>query len=122
MFSKELSTSVPRSMTSSTRLSSSCWKVSRGIRTYTPLAEAACDIVFRLFPIRVREHLLRLVELPELARVAHVLDVEEARVVRDAGGLLHVVRHDHYRVALLQVGHGVLDLLGRYGIEGARRL
>src|SRR5215210_5800907 len=122
MLSRELWTSEPRFMTSSMRSSSSCWKVSRGIRSYIPLAEAACDVVFCLFSIRVREHLLRIVELPEPARVAHVLDVEEARVVGDAGGLLHVVRHYDDRVALLEIGHRVLDLLGRDRVERARRL
>src|SRR5215210_3551533 len=122
MLSKEFSTSAPRCMTSSTRSSSSCWKVSRGISPKTPLAEAACDVVFGLSPIGVGEHLLRIIELPEPARVAHVLDIEKARVVRDAGGLLHVVRHDDDGVVLLQLVHGVLDLLGRDGVEGARRL
>src|SRR5688500_9216313 len=87
-----------------------------------PLAEPARHVVFRLLAIGIREHLLRLVELPELARITHVLDVEESRVVRDARRLLHVVRHDYHRVALLQLVHGVLDLLGRDRVERARRL
>src|SRR5215217_7635054 len=98
MFSRELSTSEPRSRTTVTRSSSSCWKVSRGISFYHPLAEPARHVVFGLLAVWVREHLLRLVELPEPPWITHVLDVEEPCVVRDAGCLLHVVRHDDYRV------------------------
>src|SRR5919202_6674303 len=86
------------------------------------LAESTGHVVFSLLALWRGEHLIRIVELPELARIAHVLDVEEAGVVRDARRLLHVVRHDHHRVALLELLHRVLDLLCRDRVQSTRWL
>src|SRR5215210_393444 len=47
---------------------------------------------------------------------------EERRPVADPRGLLHVVRHDDDRVALLQLCHEVLDLERRAWVERGRRL
>src|SRR5918992_5972980 len=118
--SRQDSTSWPSSTTSSTRWFSSRWKISRGIKASLP--EASRNVVLRLLALGVREHLVRLVELPEPARISHVLYVEEARVVRDTRRLLHVVRHDDHSVPLLEIGHGVLYFLGRDRVQGARRL
>src|SRR5918995_92981 len=83
------STSRPRASISPTSRFSSFWKVSRG--TVLSLAEAPGDVVLRLLAFGVGEHLVRLVKLPQPPRVAHALDVEKARVVRDARRLLHIV-------------------------------
>src|SRR5262245_11317700 len=53
-------------------------------------AEAACHVVDRGLPSRVREHLLGLVHLDQPSRLAGALDAEEARAVADARRLLHV--------------------------------
>src|SRR5712691_1391847 len=58
---------------------------------------------------------------PALA-VAADLDAEERGHVRDAGGLLHVVRDDHDRVVALQVVEELLDARGRDRVEGGGRL
>src|SRR5262245_162850 len=80
------------------------------------LAESSRNIVLRDGLSGVREDLDRPVELHELAQ--H----EEGRVVGDPRRLLHVVRHDHDRVARLQLVDEVLDLLGRNGVERGGRL
>ena len=58
---------------------------------------------------------------PLAARLVH-LDREERRHVRDAGRLLHVVRHDHDRVVALELVHQVLDPGGRDRVERRRGL
>src|SRR5215217_5120403 len=69
MFSRELSTSEPRSRTTVTRSSSSCWKVSRGISFYHPLAEPA----LRFLPDRLRRvHRARVARAATRARAATV--------------------------------------------------
>ncbi len=55
------------------------------------------------------------------AVVAH-LDMEEGSHVRDACRLLHVVRHDHDRVVVLQFVHEILDTGRRDRVEGRARL
>src|SRR5690606_2628745 len=57
-------------------------------------AEATGDVVERLLVLRVLEDRGGLRVLDELAGLAGALDVEERRLVRHAGGLLHVVRDD----------------------------
>src|SRR5258706_7491311 len=79
-------------------------------------AEAAADVVFGRADARLHEDLAGLAELDQLA------EVHEGRVVRNAGGLLHVVSHDHDRVALLQLLHQLLDLLRRDRVQGGARL
>ena len=54
--------------------------------------------------------------LDELAQV------EEGGVVGDADRLLHVVRHDHDRVVLLELVDQLLDLRGGDGVERRGRL
>src|SRR2546430_16027075 len=49
-------------------------------------------------------------------------EVEESRVVRDAGRLLHVVRHDHDAERLFELDHELFDALRRGRIEGRARL
>ena len=65
----------------------------------------------------LREHRAGVVVLDELAGLAGARDVEERRPVGDAGRLLHVVRHDHDRVVLLQLLDQVLDGEGGDRVE-----
>src|SRR5215467_13538452 len=61
------------------------------------LAEAAGDVVLGARILGLREDRLRVVVLDEHARalsLAALADIEEGGHVRDARGLLHVVRHD----------------------------
>src|SRR5215217_4796624 len=67
------------------------------------LAETPRHVVLRSLVGRLREDLLRLVELDEDARPLSFparLDAEEGCHVGDARGLLHVVGDDHDRVVL----------------------
>jgi hypothetical protein len=64
----------------------------------------------------VGEDALGVIELDE---VAHV---EEGGEVRPAGGLLHVVRHQHQGIALPQLVQELLDARGGDGVEGGAGL
>src|SRR5690606_23008349 len=81
-------------------------------------AEATGDVVLRGLLAGVGEHGGRRVDLDEPTGLAGRGDVEEARAVRDARGLLHVVGHDDDRVALLERRDEVLDRERRDGVEG----
>src|ERR687896_2203906 len=98
--------SRPPSACSSSPASSS-WKCVRVVSD--TLADLAGDVSLRARVGRVGEDLVGVVELhdaPGAVLLALVeLDREEGRHVRHAGGLLHVVRHDHDRVVLLQLQH-----------------
>src|ERR687896_1190931 len=102
--------SRPPSACSSSWASSS-WKCVRVVSD--TLADLAGDVSLRARVGGVGEDLLGGLELHDtpgagpLAPLA--LDREEGRHVRHAGRLLHVVRHDHDRVVLLQLHHEVLD-------------
>src|SRR3954468_5101655 len=88
----------PRAATSSPRSSFwKCWRVS------PTSAELARDVVLRARIGGRREDLVRGVVLDALARE------HERRRVRHARGLLHVVRDDDNRVALLELGDELLD-------------
>src|SRR5687767_805145 len=76
-------------LTRSTRSSTSWWNRRSGM-----LAEPPGDVGLGARLAGVLEDLPRLPELDELP------EVEVGRVVADAGGLLHVVRHDDHRVVL----------------------
>src|SRR5699024_3096275 len=69
----------------------------------TRSAEAARDVVLGLLVHGVGEDGVGVVDLDEVAGLAGAGDVEEPGAVRDAGGLLHVVGHDHDRVLLLEL-------------------
>src|SRR5918999_1377730 len=79
----------------------------------TASSEPARDVVLGALVGGVGEDLRRLVVLDEDPAAPRSLvrdpDAEEGGHVRDARGLLHVVRHDHDRVLALQVVHQVLD-------------
>src|SRR5689334_17141631 len=72
-------------------------------------AEAAGDVGLGRLVVGVGEHLAGGVELHEVTGLAGGLEVEEAGVVGDAGGLLHVVGDDDDRVVRLQLVDQVLD-------------
>src|SRR5215467_5264057 len=74
-------------------------------------AEATGDIVLRAPVARRREYLAGRVELGQLAQI------HERREIRDAGGLLHVMRDDHDRIVRLELVDQLLDLGGRDRIE-----
>src|SRR5947199_7016589 len=75
------------------------------------LAELAGHVLLGAVVVRVREDLLRRPDLHELA-VQH-----ERGPVRHARGLLHVVRDDRDRVALLELVDQLLDLERRDRVE-----
>src|SRR5215210_3761574 len=105
---------------------SSSWKcvrdVSLMVRTLPALADLSGHIRLRARVGGVGEDLLGIVELHHPAGavllVGVQLDREEGRLVGHARGLLHVVRHDHDRVLLLELEHQVLDLAGRDRVQG----
>src|SRR5919204_2938792 len=66
-------------------------------------AELPGDVFLGPAVVRLREHLVRGPALDQFA-VEH-----ERRGVRNARGLLHVVGHDHDRVALLELVDQLLD-------------
>src|SRR3954471_10134910 len=119
------SASITRSSCSTTRSSppsaaasscwSSSWKCCRVIGT-TRLAELPGDVLLGAGVAGVAEDLLRRRVLDQLA------EEHERGRVRHTGGLLHVVRDDHDRVALLQVLDEVLDLERRDRVEGGAGL
>src|SRR6266540_6156249 len=67
--------------------------------------EPAGDVCLGALVLRTGEDLLCLPELDELA------EVEEPRVIRHAGRLLHVMRNDHDRVGLFQLDDQFFDAL-----------
>src|SRR5215469_6966640 len=75
------------------------------------LPELAGDIVLRPSLARVGEDLRGGADLDELAQI------EEGRVVRDTGCLLHGVGHDDDRVPLLQLVDQLFDLRSGDGVE-----
>src|SRR3954469_14503974 len=102
----------PRAWTSSACSSSwNCWRPGIRRRPFPGRvsAETAADVVLGLLLRRVGEDLLRRVDLHETTGLARPLDVEERRQVAGARGLLHIVRHDHDRVLLLELENQVLD-------------
>src|SRR3569623_647486 len=95
------------------------------IRRLYHSAKAAGDVVLGPGIARVREDLCGHVILDELAvALARVVELrgEERGAVARACRLLHVVRHDHDRVLLLELAHQLLDPRGRDRIERAARL
>src|SRR6476661_7381215 len=79
-------------------------------------SESPGDVRLGTLLARAGEQALSVLHLDELA------EVEEGRPVRDARGLLKVVRDDDDRELALQLVDELLDLLGRRGIERRRRL
>src|SRR4051794_19992394 len=106
--------SPPSARSSSSR--SSCLKCARDSPMTRLLAELAGDVLLGAGVARVREDLLGLVELDQLA------GEHERGPVGDARGLLHVVRDDHDRVALLELVDQLLDLERRDRVERRARL
>src|ERR1035438_2255844 len=84
-------------------------------------AEATEGVVQRARVDGVVEDLLGGVELDKFTGAVLTHEQERA-VVRDASGLLHVVRHDDDRDALLQFGHQSFDLQRRDRVQCRRRL
>src|SRR6187397_424168 len=112
------STCAPMSKTRSRRLSSSpsySRSVCRRSMSF-PSAEAARNVVFRALFLGARENHVRPVVLDQLAQI------EECREIRDARGLLHVVRDDHDRVGFSQIVNQLFHARGGDGIERRARL
>src|SRR6516162_1652341 len=101
-----------RSFLSASICSSKCLCIFRGSpgwrRRALLLSEPAGDVVLGELLTRAREHAPRVVVLDQAA--LH----EERGAIRDAGGLLHVVRHDHDGIAAFELQHQLLDA-GRGG-------
>src|SRR5215213_3758016 len=117
--------SPPSAMRS--RLTSSSWK---WVRDVSLIVEASADLAGHvcLGPLvaRVGEDPLRVVEFDHAAGAVLLfgvqLDREEGRLVGHARSLLHVVRHDHDRVVLLELEHQIFDLPGRDRVQGGAGL
>src|SRR5205814_2297615 len=75
------------------------------------LSEPTRDVLFRHLSPRAREQPLGDIILDHLPRE------HERRVLRDARGLLHVVRHDDERVLRFQLHDQLLDPCGRRRVE-----
>ena len=67
-------------------------------------AKASRYVALGFFVLGVVEHGGRVSEVLEVTRLTDGLQVKEGGVVGDTGGLLHVVRHDHDGVLVLQIG------------------
>src|SRR3954449_163410 len=80
-----------------------CWRMSWAMAR-VPLLELARDVLLRAAVVRLREDLLRRPDLDQLA-----VEQERGRV-GDARGLLHVVRDDDDRHAVLELVDELLDL------------
>ena len=80
------------------------------------LAEAAGDVVLGRLLLRTGEDVGRGTGLDQFA------EVEEGRVVGDAGGLLHGVSDDDDRVVVLELLNELLDAGGRDRVKGRARL
>src|SRR2546430_17458471 len=78
-------------------------------------SEPAGNVGFRLLLRRFGEQLLGAADLDQIA------DVEEGGVVRDAAGLLQVMRDDDDGVAALELVAQLLDPLRAGGVERGRR-
>src|SRR5829696_3340939 len=72
-------------------------------------------VVFRLFLRGIGKNFAREIVLHQFSQV------EEGRVIRDARGLLHIMRDDHDGEILLQVENQFLDLGGRNRVERGGR-
>src|SRR5258708_10341457 len=79
-------------------------------------AEPAGDVVFGLFLLRLDENLVGHAEFN------HFSEIHIRRIVRNACGLLHVMRDDHDRIVVLQLVHELLDATRRDRIESLGRL
>src|SRR5438105_6428718 len=91
-------------------------KKRRAAAEQRPLSKLTSYVIFRSRLFRVGEELLGGPALDELAHV------EERSRIRNASGLLHVVRHDDDGELLAKLVDQLLDLRRRDRIEGARRL
>src|SRR5436853_2779599 len=94
--------------------------ISKNVDMCQGSAEAPRDVVLGPRVGRGGEDLLRRVVLDQLAEALTLVaarDREERGHVRDARGLLHVVRDDHERVLALQVVHQLLDRGGGDRVE-----
>ena len=85
-------------------------------------AETTGDVALGLFVLRIVEHGGGVGEVLQVARLTHGLQVEEARVVGDTRGLLHVMRHDHDGVVVLQLVDQILHGQRRDRVERGARL
>src|SRR5574343_2046535 len=102
------STWVRRRLSSSSNWLERCWD---SFISFPFLTHAAGDVVFCALVLRLDEDLVGLAEFDQFAQV-HV-----GRVVRDAGGLLHVVGDDQDGDALFQFMHQFLDGAGGDRVE-----
>src|SRR5215470_8375573 len=74
------------------------------------LSKSPCDVILGSFVFRPPEEVDGGSELHQLAVAVIGVHQHEGRVVGYSRGLLHVVGHDHDRVALGQAVHQVVDL------------
>src|SRR3954471_4337776 len=102
----------PSAWSSSAR--SSSWKWARPMVTALP--ELSGDVVLGASVVGVGEELVRVRELDQLP------GQHEGGLVGHARGLLHVVRDDHDREALLELEHELLDLQRGDRVERRRGL
>src|SRR5262249_30246370 len=80
------------------------------------LSKPACNVIFSSLVRWIRKHFFRLIKLYQFSHQ------EEAGKIRDARRLLHVVRHNHDGVVLLQLENQIFDLGSGDGIERGSRL
>src|SRR5262245_46754334 len=90
-------------------------KLHLGSRWNTGSAHPPSNVIERLGRLGRAEYLLRLAGFDNLA------EIHEGRVIADARGLVHVVRHDDNGETPLQLVDQLFDSSGRDGIKiGAR--
>src|SRR2546426_1896850 len=94
---------------------SSSTRAMRRFALTASLAKPSGDVVLSDSLSRIREDLVRSVIFDQPSH--H----EEGGPLGDAGGLLHIVRHDHDRVRGLELPDQLLDFLGRDRVERGSR-
>src|ERR1041384_2372117 len=79
------------------------------------LSKSSRDVILGHLLVGFGEHLFSAVELDHLAQP------EERSKIRNASRLLHIMRHNHNRVALSQLDDQLFDLLGGDRVESGTR-
>src|SRR6266849_2241789 len=95
--------------------SSYCRSVCNGM-VASRLAESASDVIFSFLLLWGGEEFIRFTKFYQPTQI------HESREIGDSGGLLHVVSHDHDRVALLEFMDQFFDFGRGDGIQGRARL
>src|SRR6516162_9888799 len=101
----------------------SCLEWTESFSPTVPSTERAADVVLRVLLAGIAEDPLGVLVLDKITRSATRgrIDIEESGAVRDALGLLQVVRDDDDGKLLFEFPHQFLDLACRDRVESGTR-